>query len=209
MSKTASLVITIGAMLLLPFAGQALPAPGGMKRSAGEQSSRAAGTQTRVEQGKVFFYLGGRNTKNALTTLYPKTASQWVRQQLSQGLSLVPLWVGPQPSCTKGYSTYIASTSRNKAREQGEDSADAAVSAASSLGLGKGTLLYYEMGNYNQANSSCQGAVGAFLSGWDYEIHSFGYKAGVYTDAASAKADHKDLRILAPELEPDVILVAK
>lgn len=209
MSRTASFVITLGAILLLPFAAQALPATGRMKLSAAGQSGRAAGTPTRVEQGKAFFYLGGRNTKNALTTVHPKTASQWVSRQLSHGRSLVPLWVGPQPPCSKGYSSYIAATSRNEAREQGENAADAAVSVASSLGLGKGTVLYYETGNYDQAKPACQGAVAAFLAGWDYEIHSFGYKAGVYTDAASAKADHQSLRILAHELEPDVILVVK
>jgi hypothetical protein len=160
-------------------------------------------------QGDVGFYLGGANTNCALSALHPKTASKWVGEQVSKGRSLAPLWVGPQAPCAKGHASSIDVKSRNNARRQGEDAADAAVSAASELGLGKGPILYYDMGNYDASKLSCQGAVAAFLGGWNYEIHSRGYKAGLYTPAAPAKAVRKSLRILIPELQPDSILIAR
>lgn len=219
MSRIHTVAIVIGAIFLV--FRSAVPAhaePIGLAFSGGVQAHsntcRAPSMKRVLVSGNgmnqpVGFYLGGKNTNCALSTLHPKTAAKWVNHQRSLHRSLVPLWVGPQAPCTKAYSSYIGATSRNRAREQGEDEADAAVYAASQLGLAKGSVLYYDMGNYNQAKSSCQGAVAAFLGGWDYEIHSFGYKAGVYTSPSAARAVRKSLRILIRELQPDAILAAK
>lgn len=207
----------VGAILLaLPSA--ALAAGGGSGQTSRQNGSGACRSASLTgfviprssgRQGDVGFYLGGANTNCALSTLHPKTASKWVGKQVSKRRSLAPLWVGPQAPCAKGYASSIDAKSRNNARRQGEDAADAAVSAASQLGLGKGAILYYDMGNYDSSKSSCQGAVAAFLGGWNYEVHSRGYKAGLYTPSAAAKAVRKSLRILIPELQPDNILVAR
>lgn len=235
MSGRRSVAILVGAVFaVLPLAAPAQGAPRGAKASApaatavgnvgaiGKTAVRGQSGACRStsltgfviplrngRQGDVGFYLGGGNTKCALSTLHPKSASKWVGEQVAKGRSLAPLWVGPQAPCAKGYASLIDGKSRNNARGQGEDAADAAVYEASRLGLAKGSILYYDMGNYDPAKPACQGAVAAFLSGWDFEIHSRGYKAGVYTTSAPARADRQSLRILAPEFEPDMILVAR
>lgn len=220
MLRTRTVALIAGAILVaLPSAVRAAGAPAGSSARTPTQTRSAACGPTsptgfviplgKGRQSDVGFYLGGVNAKCALSTLHPKTASRWINEQLSRRRSLAPLWVGPQAPCAKGYSSSIDAKSRNNARREGEDEADAAVTAASQLGLGKGSIIYYDIGNYNQSKSSCQGAVAAFLGGWDYEIHSRGYKAGVYTGAAAAKAVRTSLRILIPELQPDNILVTK
>ncbi len=222
MSRIRTFAIILGAIFLaLPSAALAHAAPSSTLAGTARASAQADSGACRApsmkevlvtpEKGgqRVGFYLGGKNTKCALSTLHPQSAASWVSQQRALHRNLVPLWVGPQAPCTKAYSSYIDGASRNHAREQGEDAADAAVYAASQLGLAKGSLLYYDMGNYDQAKSSCQGAVAAFLGGWDYELHERGYKAGVYTSPSSAEADRKSFRILIPELQPDAILAAK
>lgn len=142
------------------------------------------------------FYLGGADTHYALTSQYGQgtqnpsiTAPQWVSDIVGQGWGLIPFWVGPQApyqTCTTGYNSYIDPAT---AQSQGTTEASRAVKAAGDLGLGKGTIIYYDMEYYDQTISTCQTAVVQFLQGWASGLQSAGYVPGLYTNTGPAEAD--------------------
>ena len=81
-----------------------------------------------------------------------------------------------------------------------------AGSVASWLGL-SGPIIYYDMENYDQTNSSCQSAVVSFLDGWVYGLENSSYGAyvpGLYTNSGPAEADWSGLSSAVQD-----VLVAK
>ncbi|HEY6946349.1 MAG TPA: glycoside hydrolase domain-containing protein [Candidatus Acidoferrum sp.] len=153
----------------------------------------------------VGIYVGG----STRSCPQPNLNSSWVSAVTSEGWGLIPLWPGPQapctcvfvqggnntwPNCTKFFGTYINNTSG--AYAQGQAEADAATkgsrSAMKTLGLGTGSVIYYDIENYTPS-ASCPGDpnpigsyVNSFLSGWVSEIQSNGYIAAVYGNPAPA-----------------------
>ncbi|MHC4091443.1 MAG: glycoside hydrolase domain-containing protein, partial [Planctomycetota bacterium] len=126
--------------------------------------------------------------------------ASWVSTVFKQGWRLIPTWVGPQAPCT-GYGTrfsYNTATARN----QGLAEADAAVNAASALGLGAGTPLYYDLELYSESSASCSAAVRAFVNAWTERVNARGYLAGVYGNARNAQADWRTGVIANP---PDAV----
>lgn len=116
----------------------------------------------------------------------------WVARVGQQGWSFVPIWVGPQAPCT-GYHARISSDPAT-ARSEGVREATAAVEAARRLGLttadGTGSIIYYDMENFDTQNAGCRAAVTAFMSGWTQRLHELGDQAGAYGSACgSAVAD--------------------
>ncbi len=107
--------------------------------------------------------------------------ASWVDQVTNQGWALVPLWVGPQAPCGVGGISYDTNT----ANSQGKTEADSAVSAAQSLGFAAGSIIYYDMEQYDTTNSGCVAAVNAFVNGWDYELNHGGWTPGVYSSGAA------------------------
>ncbi|MFB0633530.1 DUF1906 domain-containing protein, partial [Streptomyces sp. AB3(2024)] len=118
----------------------------------------------------VGIYIGGRNRACPQKNL---TAS-WVQQQASAGWRFMPIYVGPQAS-------QISSPAA-----EGKSVADDAVDNAAALGLGPGSLLYYDMEAYSSAYS---GNVLAFLSAWTEQLHARGYNSAVYSSSSSGIAD--------------------
>ncbi|HSP82014.1 MAG TPA: glycoside hydrolase domain-containing protein [Myxococcaceae bacterium] len=144
-------------------------------------------------------YYGG----SARACSQPNLSSSWVSTVFAQGWRLIPTWVGPQAPCS-GYGntfSYDAAT----ARSQGLSEADAAVNAASALGLGASTPLYYDLENYNETNATCTTAVRAFVNAWVERVKQRGYIAGVYGNAYDAQHDWIPGVISNP---PDAVWIA-
>jgi hypothetical protein len=131
----------------------------------------------------VSTYLGGANW----ACTYGDFTSDWVSQVAAEGWQFIPIWVGPQASCTKLTNTTVIDPATAEA--QGEAEAASAVAAAQEFGYGQGTPIYYDMEGYDNSNTSCSQATLTFLGGWTAGLHSAGYLSGVYSSAASGIAD--------------------
>ena len=126
-------------------------------------------------------YIGGASRACS----QPYLNSTWVSQIRGMGWGLIPTWVGPQAPCTSFSSTF--STDPSTAAAQGTSEADAASSAASSLGIA-GTIIYYDLEHYN-TTPSCSAAVSAFMNAWVAELHSNGYLAAAYGSPYNMEVD--------------------
>ncbi|MFK0047226.1 DUF1906 domain-containing protein [Streptomyces sp. NPDC090741] len=150
--------------------------------------------------GAVGIYIGGR----ARACAQPRLTAGWVRRQAEAGWHLMPLWVGPQP--WNNPATGL-STDPSQANQEGMEAAEGAVTAARSLGLAEGTVLYNDLENYTD-RTTWDPPVVAYLTAWTVRLHELGYSAGAYVAASSgakALSDHHDQ---APEAMPDVLWVA-
>ena len=118
--------------------------------------------------GKVFaegVYLGGINYKADNSLLTPAYSTE-----LScDGLSSIPLWVGPQADSSRIDSGAYAFI-------QGMQEAQTAMSeAAIELGLGTG-IIYYDLEGYDSTSVNISG----FIGGWVSALHANNWHAGVY-----------------------------
>jgi Rv2525c-like, glycoside hydrolase-like domain len=120
----------------------------------------------------VGVYVGGADRACAQPNLTPA----WVSQQVAAGWHLIPLYVGPQAE----YRELTVPVS------QGTNAAYDAASQARSLGLGPGTLVYYDMEAYPAKQAE---AALTFLAAWTNELHRQGYESGVYSSSASGVTD--------------------
>jgi hypothetical protein len=146
----------------LGFDACAAPGPKAMHAWLAHSGYQAAG-----------IYIGGSDRACA----QPNLTAAWLSQQAAAGWHFIPLYVGPQVAY-KGQVT--------AARVQGTAAAQDAAVQAQLLGLGPGTPIYYDMEafppNRNQAALK-------FFSSWTTELHSLGYKAGVYSSSDSGITD--------------------
>jgi hypothetical protein len=156
--------------------------------------------------GSNRYYCGAEGTTDALS-------AGWVATQARRGWRILPLWVGPQASCT-GYPDVIDATNRDgyaPARAQGRAAANQAVAAARSLGIGTGSTLWYDLEDFDlQASTDCRRSALSFLSAWTKRLHALDYVSGVYSNVAAGVhaldyADHVSPRAYA---EPDQIWYA-
>jgi peptidoglycan hydrolase-like protein with peptidoglycan-binding domain len=116
----------------------------------------------------------------------------WVEHQTRQGWRLLPIWVGPQASCTS-YHRRIKSHPGAQgrypgARSQGIRAARGARAAASRLGLGRGSTLWYDLEWFPTGNSKCRKSSLHFLSAWTRELHRTGYLSGIYSSVSAGVA---------------------
>lgn len=115
-------------------------------------------------------------------------SASWVAQVHAMGWHLIPIYVGPQaPSVNQsGLAHFSLATASNQANLDAKD----AVARAKYFGLGPniGTPIYYDMENYNPSTSSSRSVV-TFLSAFTSELHSLGYRSGVYGGPGSAMTD--------------------
>ncbi len=151
----------------------------------------------------INLYLGGsvRYCDNEQLT------AQAVSQLSAQGWSFIPTWVGPQAPCS-GYKIRF-SANPTDAYSQGRAEAEAALAAATALGLseadGSGTILYYDMESFDPVDESCIAAAQAFVSGWSSRLHERGSQSGLYGSACSPRiADYAAL-----PSAPDAVWVAQ
>ena len=129
----------------------------------------------------VGIYLGGVQRACGQHNL----TRRWVRRQTKAGWKLLPLWVGPQASCT-GFSHRIPSSpGPNRryglARADGTLQAKRVASAARRLGIGHGSLLFYDLESFDASRRGCVHSALSFLEAWTLQLHRRGYKSGVYS----------------------------
>jgi len=124
-------------------------------------------------------YMGGTNYSNCGNALGSLT-STYVSTVLNQGWQFWPLWVGPQAPETGCSTCSQISTTPATAMSQGTTEADSAIAGLTNLGIGQGTPIVYDMEAYTRDGTSTP-ATTAFIQGWDTELHSHGYIAGVYS----------------------------
>jgi hypothetical protein len=126
-------------------------------------------------------YLGGPESACA----QPNLSASWVRSATQMGWALMPVYVGPQASCT-GFSVRIRAA---HAAAQGRAAAAAAISRAQQLGMGRGTPIYYDLEAYDGQNARCRTSALAFLNAWTRTLHAAGYASGLYAGASSGAED--------------------
>ncbi len=125
----------------------------------------------------VNMYVGGasRGCPNQ-----PNLNSTWVSTVVAQGWTLIPTYVGLQAPCATQFPNRIDPAS---AAAQGASSADDAINVINAIGLGAGSIVYFDMEAYNTGNAGCLQAVQAFLDAWTAQLHARGYLSGVYTSS--------------------------
>ena len=132
----------------------------------------------RAKFSAVGIYIGGED----MACSYGNLSASWVRAVKAMGWSLLPIYVGPQPSCDH----YSGRINPKVAAAQGRLAARFAERHAKAFGIGKGSPIYYDIEAYNRKNSRCANAVLTFLDAWDRRLHAEGYVPGVYSSADSA-----------------------
>ena len=129
-------------------------------------------------------YLGGANRACS----QPNLTRAWVSTMRTQGWGLLPIWVGPQASCTTlGNTTKIPSDSPT-AEARGFSEGIAAANAADALGFQWLDPVYYDMEAYPRGGQ-CSVSVQRFASGWVAGLNSRGYLAGFYSSLCSGILD--------------------
>ncbi len=126
-------------------------------------------------------YLGGPEAACGWGNL----SAAWIRASVRMGWAMMPAYVGPQAPCTR----FRARIRAGRAEPQGRASARNAIRLARALGMHRGAVLYDDMEAYRPHHGRCSRPVVAFLDGWTRELHARGYRAGVYSSAASAARD--------------------
>lgn len=128
-------------------------------------------------------YFGGSNR----TCAQPNLTADWVTHQQANGWHLLPIYYGLQAPCTtSGKPNRIDPA---QAAAQGRAEADAAVAAATALGLPRGSTLFFDMEAYQTGNAACTNAVLGFLGAWTSRLHDRAYSSGVYASIASGVTD--------------------
>lgn len=123
-------------------------------------------------------YIGGADRGCAQANL----TAGWVTSVVSQGWKLIPTYVGLQAPCWPAPGSKI---DPGNAAAQGVASADDAINQMTSLGLGAGSPVYFDVEQYNTGDAGCVGAVETFLDSWTQELHAKGYASGIYSSASS------------------------
>nr|WP_221383379.1 glycoside hydrolase domain-containing protein [Actinoplanes polyasparticus] len=132
----------------------------------------------------IGIYIGGVNRGCA----QPQLSAAWVKQQVQAGWKLLPLYVGPQATCTTiGGGRRLIDNAH--AETQGRITASDAVAQATRLGLARESVLIYDMESYRTNDPACRRGVLAFMNGWTARLHDNGYFSGFYSSVSSGVAD--------------------
>jgi hypothetical protein len=129
-------------------------------------------------------YIGGANRACSQPNLTPS----WVSSVHSQGWGLLPIWVGPQASCTTLSSTTKLSSDPVIAFFQGVNEAQLAADAANKLGLAWLAPIYYDMEGYPRGGT-CSAVVQGFADGWVRQLNARGYLGAMYSSLCSGILD--------------------
>ncbi|WP_328469199.1 DUF1906 domain-containing protein [Actinoplanes sp. NBC_00393] len=151
----------------------------------------------------VGIYFGGVARGCTQANLTPA----WVKEQINRGWKLLPIYVGPQASCT-GASAKTRITN-SKAGSQGRAAAEDAVTQALKLGLSRGSVLIYDMEAYATNDAACEAGVLAFMSAWTARLHDHGYFSGYYSSVSSGIADQVAVYNKAGYVRPDYVDFAR
>lgn len=151
----------------------------------------------------VGIYIGGNNrgcTQQNLT-------AAWVREQVTAGWRLIPLYVGPQATCTTTKKKNLIDNARADA--QGRAAASDAVAQAAVLGLARQSVLIYDMEAYRTNDPACRRGVLDFMNGWTSRLHDLSYFSGFYSSVGSGVADQVANYSVAGYARPDYLDFAR
>jgi hypothetical protein len=151
----------------------------------------------------VGIYFGGNNRGCA----QPNLTAAWVREQIGRGWRMIPLYVGPQATCTT--TTKKNRIDNTRAEAQGRSTADDAVSQARLIGLARESVLIYDMEAYRTDDAACRNGVLAFMKGWTARLHDHGYFSGFYSSVTSGVADQVAVYNKAGYVRPDYMDFAR
>ena len=116
-----------------------------------------------------------------------KAGAAWMAAARLQGWTFIPTWVGPQAPCS--IFKYKMSSDPGTAYQEGRSEAEAAFTAAASVGLikpGQPTVIYYDMEIFGGASLDCRAAAKSFINGWTQRLHELGQRAGGYGAACNS-----------------------
>ena len=113
----------------------------------------------------VNMYVGGasRGCPNQ-----PNLTASWVDTVVGTGWTLIPTYVGLQATC----SNYSHRITTGKEKAQGTASADDAVAILKSLGLGAGSIVYFDIEAYDYTKKKCVAKAQTFLNAWTVRLHA-------------------------------------
>lgn len=192
----------VGAAVLVPAVGT-VAASAAPKTTPGDFTgyafdARCAPTQEEMDAwltGSPFWgvgiYIGGSMMSckpSSIEPGQPHLDAGWVERQSRKGWRLLPVWVGPQASCSS-YAVRIdsdPSSSYAAARQQGRAQATQAVERARELGIVKRSTLWYDLeGGFDLSDDDCRRSALSFLSGWTKRVQQLGFTSGVYSSASA------------------------
>ncbi|MEV6302720.1 glycoside hydrolase domain-containing protein [Actinoplanes sp. NPDC051861] len=133
--------------------------------------------------------------------------ADWVKEQIGRGWRLVPIYVGPQATCTTTTKKHLIDNAN--AAAQGRATADDAVTQAKKLGLSPESVLIYDMEAYRTDDATCRNGVLNFMSAWSARLHDHGYFSGYYSSVSSGIADQVAVYNKAGYVRPDYVDFAR
>jgi hypothetical protein len=148
-------------------------------------------------------YFGGNNR----ACLQPNLTAQWVANQTAAGWHLMPIYLGPQASCTTSNKQFRIDN--DQAAVQGRAAAEDAVVQAQAIGLARESVLIYDMEAYLTTDAACRAGVLAFLSAWTARLHDYGYASGFYSSMGSGMADQVANYTAPGYVRPDFVDFAR
>jgi Domain of unknown function (DUF1906) len=153
----------------------------------------------------VNMYIGGASRGCATQT---NLTPSWVNTVVGAGWTLIPTYVGLQAPCADP-SRFTHRIQASSAAAQGTVSADDAIAVLNNIGLGAGSIVYFDMEAYDGKNASCVASVQTFLDAWTVRLHSRDYLSGVYTSSVPMKPTLVDRLSDATFHQPDDIWFAR
>ncbi|MFI7542497.1 glycoside hydrolase domain-containing protein [Actinoplanes sp. NPDC049599] len=187
--RALTVVVTAVPLTLAGTAAEAAPAPEpGTFTGYGFDACTAPASATMTAwlaspYRAVGIYFGGNNRG----CTQPNLTADWVATQQAAGWHLIPLYLGPQASCTTSTKKNLIDNAQ--AAAQGRAAAEDAVAQATALGLARESVLIYDMEAYRTDDTACRTGVLAFLSAWTARLHDLGYLSGFYSSMGSGVAD--------------------
>jgi hypothetical protein len=185
--KRSLIILSVAVAVLLAACTPPGPSPSGVAKgfdacAAPNTSNMSAWRSSPYTSLGV--YIGGANRGCA----QPNLTASWIGNVTAQGWKLMPIWVGPQASCTTLGGTTKITSDPALATHEGAVQAVAAANVADALALGWLAPIYYDMEAYPRGGQ-CTAAVQAFTTGWAYALHQRGYRAGYYSSLCSGILD--------------------
>lgn len=162
----------------------------------------------------IGIYVAGMNRA---CSSQPNLTRRWVRAQASRGWRLLPLVVGRQASCSPpGYyrgKRISAKPARDyaRARAQGTKAARSGATAVRRLGIGRGSVIWFDLEHFDLSNRRCRASAMAFTSAWTRQLHRQKFRSGLYSSAASGirMVDAERASASRKRAVPDYIWVAE
>lgn len=150
----------------------------------------------------VNIYVGGASRGCGQIALNPS----WVATVVGMGWTLIPTYVGLQAPCSSKYPNRVSAAN---AAAEGTSSADDAIAILGSLGLGTGSVVYFDMEAFSYTNLACLTAVQTFLDAWTVQLHARDFLSGIYTSSNTMKATLVDKQGDPVFHQPDDIWFAR